>query len=516
MRDSADPRLLQIEQHHDAERHPDLSVGNGQLGYSVALTGDGSALLAGAPGEPVPPNAPPGRAYVFGAASGGWADATAPNATLGPADATANDSFGTSVALSSDGGALAVGGPGGAGDDEMTPGEADVFEARTLTAPTCQPTAVGVGQRTTCTATVTDYGHRGGDADGTSASATDSAGSFGAAASCTLSEDSAGTSSCQVTYTPSAAGSGSHTVTASYSGDDEHAPGIGAGGGRDQPGDDQHVGFVQPRAGGGRSDRQLRGDRAAADASAGPPAGTVTMSSNGAATFNPGGCTLSGGSGAAASCTFSYTPSQVGPGTHQLTAAYAGDGGHAASQGSDPLGVGDAGTGAPLELRPALGHRGHTARCTVTARTRARARRPDRHGHAHQAAAHSATAVPARWRRTARRRRRLYVRLRPASPPQRRRRASQRTTPATPTTSAPRRARCCRSRRPGPRQCAVVATVTTAGSGFAQLPEDRGVLPRHGHGDGGIGDARRRQRPDRRRPAGNARRWRRSGQRCSD
>lgn len=340
--------------------------GNGQLGYSVALTGDGSALLAGAPGEPVPPNAPPGRAYVFQAASGGWADATAPNATLGPADATANDSFGTSVALSSDGGALAVGGPGGAGDDEMTPGEADVFEARTQTAPTCQPTAVGVGQQATCTATVTDYGIGEAAPTGTVSFSTDSAGTFGSAAGCALSEDSAGTSSCQVTYTPSAAGSGSHTLTASYSGDDEHASGIG-----------QTVVSINrvttstsvscspaPVAVG--QNTICTATVTAADASAGPPAGTVTMSSNGGGTFNPGGCTLSGGSGPARSCTFSYTPSQVGPGTHQLTAAYAGDGGHAASQGSDPLGVGDAGTGASLSCTPLSVAVGHAARCTVT------------------------------------------------------------------------------------------------------------------------------------------------------
>jgi hypothetical protein len=104
----------------------------------------------------------------------------------------------------------------------------------------------------------------------------------------------------------------------------------------------------------------------AADASAGSPAGTVTMSSNGAGTFNPVGCTLSGGSGPVASCTFTYTPSQVGPGTHQLTASYAGDGGHAASQGADPLGVGDAGTSASLSCTPLSVAVGHTARCTVT------------------------------------------------------------------------------------------------------------------------------------------------------
>jgi len=340
--------------------------GNGQLGYSVALTGDGSALLAGAPGEPVPPNAPPGRAYVFQAPGGGWADATAPNATLGPDDATANDSFGTSVTLSSAGGALGVGGPGGAGDDEMTPGEADVFEAETVTAPSCQPTAVGVGEQTTCTATVTDHGIGEAAPSGTVSFSTDSAGSFGGAASCTLSVQSAGTSSCQVTYTPSAAGSGTHTLTASYSGDDEHASGIGqAVVSIDRVTTSTSVSCSPAPVAVGQG-TSCKATVTAADASAGTPAGTVTMSSNGTGTFNPGGCTLSGGSGPAASCTFTYTPSQVGPGTHQLTASYAGDGGHAASQGSDALGVGDAGTGASLSCTPLSVAVGHTARCTVT------------------------------------------------------------------------------------------------------------------------------------------------------
>jgi Bacterial Ig-like domain (group 3)/FG-GAP repeat len=341
-------------------------LGNGQLGYGVALTGDGSALLAGAPGEPVPPNAPPGRAYVFQAPSGGWADATAPNATLGPDDATANDSFGTSVALSSEGGALAVGGPGGAGDDQMTPGEADVFEAETLTAPTCQPTAVGVGQQTTCTATVTDDGIGEAAPTGTVNFSTDSAGSFGSAPSCALSEASAGTSSCQVTYTPSAAGSGRHTLTASYSGDDEHASGIGQTVVSINRVTTSTTVSCRPAPVAVGQSTNCTATVTASDASAGTPVGTVTMSSNGGGTFNPGGCTLSGGSGPTASCAFSYTPSQVGPGTHQLTASYAGDGGHAASQGSDPLGVGEAGTGTSLSCTPLSVGVGHTARCTVT------------------------------------------------------------------------------------------------------------------------------------------------------
>ena len=334
--------------------------GNGQLGHGVALTGDGGALLAGAPGGPVPPHAPAGAAYVFQAPSGGWADASIPAATLTPADGTANDGFGSAVALAGDGGALAVGDPSG-----NAAGEADLFEAQTGTALSCQPGAVGVGQRTTCAVTVSDEGIGQATPTGSVVFATDSPGSFGARPSCTLAA-AGGAASCQVTYTPSAASSGMHLITAKYAGDIEH------------PGHSAQASVAinrlttstslsctpAPVAVGQRT--SCTATVTAADASAGAPTGMVSMSSNGPGTLNPGGCALSGGSGAVASCAFSYTPSQVGPGTHQLTAAYSGDGGHAASQGSDPLGVGDAGTGASLACTPLLVVVGHAARCTVT------------------------------------------------------------------------------------------------------------------------------------------------------
>ena len=337
--------------------------GNAQLGYGVALSGDGQALLAGAPGQPAPPHAPPGHAYVFQAPSGGWTNATAPSATLTPTGSASNDSFGESVAVSADGAALAAGSPG----DGATPGgEAVVFAGRTATTLGCQPGAIGVGQQTTCTTTVTDDGIGESAPTGTVSFTTDSAGSFGSAASCALSEDSAGTSSCQVTYTPSAAGAGSHTLTASYSGDDEHASGSGQTAvSINRVTTSTSVSCSPAPVAVGQS-TICSANVTGAGASAGTPSGTVKLSSNGAGTFDPSGCTLSGGSGPAASCTFSYTPSQVGPGTHQLTAAYAGDGGHAASQGSDPLGVGDAGTGASLSCAPLSVVVDHAARCSVT------------------------------------------------------------------------------------------------------------------------------------------------------
>ena len=241
---------------------------------------------------------------------------------MGPADSTANDSVGASVALSSNGGALGVGGPGGAGDDEMTPGEADVFEARTLTTPSCQPGAVGVGQPATCTATVTDYGIGEATPTGTVSFSTDSSGGFGAGASCTLSEGSAGTSSCQVTYTPGAAGSGSHAFTASYSGDDAHAPGIAqtmVAIGRVTT--STSVSCSPPRWPSAkaqlyRDHHRLRSQRRGTDRQG-------HDSSNGGGPFGPGGCSRP--VARTAQLRVQLRAVAAAPGTHQLTAAYAGE-----------------------------------------------------------------------------------------------------------------------------------------------------------------------------------------------
>jgi Bacterial Ig-like domain/Beta-propeller repeat len=68
------------------------------------------------------------------------------------------------------------------------------------------------------------------------------------------------------------------------------------------------------------------------------PSGSVSFSSDSTGSFGSGGCTLSG-SGAAASCQVTYTPSAVGSGTHELTASYGGDGSHSTSSGNTSLTV---------------------------------------------------------------------------------------------------------------------------------------------------------------------------------
>jgi Bacterial Ig-like domain (group 3)/FG-GAP repeat len=333
--------------------------GAGEVGSSVAVAGDGAAVLAGASGYIGSP--PPGAAYVFQEPGDAWADSTSPNATLTPGDSVAGDRFGAGVSMSSDGAALAIGDPSG----NASIGEADVFQGIAGTTVGCEPGTDGVGQQTTCTATITDEGIGAATPTGTVGFATDSAGTFGST-SCALTSSVTGTSSCHVAYTPTAADSGTHTITVTYSGDDKHAGATGQ-----TPVAIDHVTTTTTVA---CSPSPLTvGDTAnctatvtASSASAGPPAGNVSFTTNGPGKFSTTGCTLPAGSGAIAGCKFTYTASAIGPGTHQLTADYSGDGAHAASQGSDPLGVAEDSTHTAVSCSPASVAVGKPTTCTAT------------------------------------------------------------------------------------------------------------------------------------------------------
>jgi hypothetical protein len=70
------------------------------------------------------------------------------------------------------------------------------------------------------------------------------------------------------------------------------------------------------------------------------PQGSVSLTSGGPGTFSAGGsCALAGAGPDVARCQITYTPSAVGSGSHELTAAYGGDLSHAASQGTAQLGI---------------------------------------------------------------------------------------------------------------------------------------------------------------------------------
>jgi Ca2+-binding RTX toxin-like protein len=110
-----------------------------------------------------------------------------------------------------------------------SPGEVVAVDPRSATTTVgCSPDRVAVGRPTTCTATVTDT------SAGTVSAPTGTVGfdlfSGGSGSfsddQWTLSPTSPGAAGCSVTYTPSAVGSGLHTILAQYGGDSTHQGGF--------------------------------------------------------------------------------------------------------------------------------------------------------------------------------------------------------------------------------------------------------------------------------------------------
>lgn len=98
--------------------------------------------------------------------------------------------------------------------------QAAVTAKNTKAALLCKPSPVTVGVAVTCTATVSDAVSGPDAPTGTLKFTSNAAGAF--AGTCTLAAAGPGNSSCQIAYTPSQVGSGTHTITASYQGDSSH------------------------------------------------------------------------------------------------------------------------------------------------------------------------------------------------------------------------------------------------------------------------------------------------------
>jgi hypothetical protein len=103
---------------------------------------------------------------------------------------------------------------------------ADELQIATTTFLSCSPgNLVAAAGPTTCTATVTTAT---GTPEGTVKLASDGPGAFAAAGSCSLIATANGQASCHLAYTPSAAGSGTHKLNASYQGDAVHSASEGS------------------------------------------------------------------------------------------------------------------------------------------------------------------------------------------------------------------------------------------------------------------------------------------------
>ncbi|HET7046851.1 MAG TPA: Ig-like domain repeat protein [Solirubrobacteraceae bacterium] len=214
----------------DAQPTATLTASSGSSGdeFGFALAISGNTVVATAPFVAFGV----GAAYVFTEPPGGWTDMHETQ-TLTPTQGTFSaGEFGFSVGI--DGGTIVLGAPFEDEGNTSQQGSAYVFTGSagttspSSTSVSCSPSSVTAGQSTSCTASVSDT--TGGNApSGAVTFSSDGPGSFGSGNSCALTATpTPGAASCEVTYTPASAGSGTHTITAQYGGDSSHGPSSGS------------------------------------------------------------------------------------------------------------------------------------------------------------------------------------------------------------------------------------------------------------------------------------------------
>src|SRR5205807_1846257 len=99
---------------------------------------------------------------------------------------------------------------------------------QTSTSISCLLNTVVINQVTPCTATVTDTSAAPTNPTGNVSFSSDSTGSFiPDTANCMLTPVGANVASCSISYVPSAMGTGTHTISATYSGDSSHVSSLG-------------------------------------------------------------------------------------------------------------------------------------------------------------------------------------------------------------------------------------------------------------------------------------------------
>jgi hypothetical protein len=97
------------------------------LGASVAVSADGSTIVAGAPNATINGTQYQGAVYVFSEPQAGWAAGVTETAKLTASDGAFADTLGQSVAVSADGSTIAAGAPGASVNGQRGQGAVYVF-----------------------------------------------------------------------------------------------------------------------------------------------------------------------------------------------------------------------------------------------------------------------------------------------------------------------------------------------------------------------------------------------------
>src|SRR2546426_52782 len=235
----------------------------------------------------------------------------------------------------------------------------------TSTEVSCMPAMVPVGSPSSCTATVTDSTPTSATApSGTVSFSQDTDSAF---ASCSLGSPStnattgAVSTSCAVTYTPSTVGI--HLITASYGGDTSHLSSSGT----------TTVTALQRSTSTSVTcspatipvNASTTCTATVSDNDVGTkstPSGTVSFTSTGVGIFSGfDSCTLD----STGKSSITYTPIEVGTGSHAITATYEGDTTHASSRGSTSVTVTKRSTTTTVSCTPSSFQANGSTTCTA-------------------------------------------------------------------------------------------------------------------------------------------------------
>jgi hypothetical protein len=161
-----------------------------------------------------------------------------------------------------------------------------------------------------------------------------------------------GTSSCDIDYTPTLLRSGIHKIEAGYIGDGTHVESVGS----------FDLGVNDPTTATVECGATVAAGQATTctvividttNQTPGTPEGAVKFSSDGPGAFSTAGtCPLKRVVADRSSCSVTYTPAQVGSGSHKVTAEYQGEATHAKSASSAAIAISDP-TATTLACAPA-------------------------------------------------------------------------------------------------------------------------------------------------------------------